>query len=83
MWCVKGSDFQEAKDYTDDSGSCLMIVWAINEDDVICERCKRYVEEHKRIGWYTFIVSLLSQVTVDHSKNSLSCKRYVQLQLFC
>ena len=50
---MKGSDFQEAKDYTDDSGSCLMIVWAINEDDIICERCKRSVEEHKRIGWYT------------------------------
>ena len=24
-----------------------------------------------------------SQVTVDHLKYSLSCKRYVQLQLFC
>ena len=60
MWCVKGSDFQEAKDYKDDSESCLMIVWAINEDDVICERCKRSVEEHKRIGWYTFIVSFIS-----------------------
>ena len=55
MWCVKGSDFQEAKDYTDDSESCLMIVWAINEDDVICERCKRSVEEHNCILLHTMV----------------------------
>ena len=49
MWCVEGSDFQEAKDYTDDFESCLMIVWAIDED-VIGEGYKRPAEEHKRIG---------------------------------
>lgn len=46
---MEGSDFQEAKDYTNDFVSCLMIVWAIDED-VIGERCKRPAEEHKRIG---------------------------------
>ena len=62
---MEGSYFQKAKDCTNDFESCLMIVWAIDVDDVICEGCKRPVEEHKRIGWYTFIVSLLSQLIVD------------------
>ena len=48
-----------------------MIVWAIDVDDVICEGCKGPVEEHKRIGYYAFIVSLLSQVIADHLKYSL------------
>ena len=39
--------FSKAKDCTDDSESCLVIVWAIDVDDVICEECKRPVEEHK------------------------------------
>ena len=30
--------------------SCLVIVWAIDVDDVIFEGCKWPVEEHKRIG---------------------------------
>lgn len=47
---MEGSDFQEAKDYTNDFESCQMIVWTNNEDDVICEGCERPVEEHKRIG---------------------------------
>ena len=46
VWCVEGSYFQKAKDCTDDFESCLVIVWAINVDDVICEECKRPVEEH-------------------------------------
>ena len=48
--------------------SCLVIVWAIDVDYVISEGCKRPVEEHKRIGQRTFIVSLLSQVIVDRLK---------------
>ena len=46
VWCVEGSYFQKAKDCTDDFESCLVFVWAINVDDVICEECKRPVEEH-------------------------------------
>ena len=49
---------------------CFMIVWAIDVD-VIWEGCKRPVEEHKRIGLCTFIVSLRSQVIVDHLKEYL------------
>ena len=30
--------------------SCLVIVWAIDVDDIIFEGCKWPVEEHKRIG---------------------------------
>ena len=30
--------------------SCLVIVWAIDVDDVIFEGCQWPVEEHKRIG---------------------------------
>ena len=46
VWCVEGSYFQKAKDCTDNLESCLVIVWAIDVDDVICEGCKRPVEEH-------------------------------------
>ena len=35
------SYFQKAKDCTNDFESCLVIVWAIDVDDVICEGCKR------------------------------------------
>ena len=58
-----------------------MIVWAIDVDD-ICEGYNRPVEEHKRIGQYTFIVLLLSQVIVDHLKYSLSCERFSEFQLY-
>ena len=47
---MEGSYFQKAKDCTNDFESCLVIVRAIDVDDVICEGCKRSVEEHKRIG---------------------------------
>ena len=53
-----------------------MIVWVIAIYDVICEGRKGPVEEHKRIGLYTLIVSLLSQVMVDRLKYSLSCRRF-------
>ena len=66
-----------------DFKSCLLIVWAIDVDDVISEGCKRPVEEHKRIGQRTFIVSLLSQVIVDRLKYSLSSDRFLELQLYC
>ena len=46
VWCVEGSYFQKAKDCTDNFESCLVIVWAIDVDDVIFEGCKRPVEEH-------------------------------------
>ena len=46
---MEGSYFQKAKDCSNDFESCLMIIWAIDVD-VICEGCKRPVEEHKRIG---------------------------------
>ena len=42
-----GSYFQKAKDCTNDFDSCLVIVWAIDVDDVMmCAGCKRLVEEH-------------------------------------
>ena len=47
---LKGSYFQKAKDCTNNLESCLVIVWAINVNDVICEGCKRPVEEIERIG---------------------------------
>ena len=59
-----------------DFKSCLVIVWAIDVDDVISEGCKRPVEEHKRIEQRTFIVSLLPQVIVDRLKYSLSSDRF-------
>ena len=45
---MEGSHFQKAKYCTNGFESCLGIVWAIVVD-VICEGCKRPVEEHKRI----------------------------------
>ena len=73
--------FQKAKDCTNNfESSCDY--WAIDVDDVICRGYKRPVEEHKRIGWYTFIASLPSQVIVDHLKYSLSCVRLLELQLY-
>ena len=65
------------------TGMSFGFFWAINVDDVIYEGCKWPVEEHKRIGCYTFIVSLLSQPIVDHFKYSLSCGRFLELQLYC
>ena len=53
-----------------------MIVWVIAIYDVICEGRKGPVEEHKRIGLYTLIVPLLSQVMVDRLKYSLSCRLF-------
>ena len=46
VWCVEGSYFQNAEDCTNDFESCLVIIWAIDVDDVICEGRKRPVEEH-------------------------------------
>ena len=63
--------------------SCFMIVLAIDVDYFICKGCKRPVEEHKCIESHTFIMSLLSPVTVDHLKYSLNCERFVELQLYC
>ena len=76
VWCVEGSYFQKAKDCTNGLESCLVIVWVIAIYDVICEGRKGPVEEHKWIGLYTLIVSLLSQVMVDRLKYSLSCRRF-------
>ena len=59
-------------------GLCVIFVWAI-DIDVICERCKRPAEEHRRIAQYTSIVSLFSQAMVDHLKYSLSCERFFKL----
>ena len=44
MWCVEGR--KKAKDRTKDFESCLVIVWAIDVNDVIYEGYKRPVEEH-------------------------------------
>ena len=38
------------KGCTNDFKSCLVIVWAFDVDDIICEGCKRPVEERKQIG---------------------------------
>ena len=60
--------FKKAKDCTNEFESYLVIVWAIDVDDAICEGCKRPVEEHLLLGWYTLIVPSSSQVIVDHLK---------------
>ena len=67
MWRVEGSDFLKTKDYTIDFESCAMIFGAIDVD-VICEGCKRPVEEHSRKSPNVFNSILLSQVIVDHLK---------------
>ena len=43
--CAEGSYFQKAKNCTNDFESRLVIVWAIDVDDVICEGCKRNTNE--------------------------------------
>ena len=49
--CVAcGRKLFSKKDGTNDLESCLMIAWAIDVDNVFCERWKRPFEEHKRIG---------------------------------
>ena len=48
MWCVEGSYAQKEKGRTKDFESCLVIVWAIDVNDVIYEGYKRSVEEHCR-----------------------------------
>ena len=75
--------FKKQKIIQTTSESCFMIVLAIDVDYFICKGCKRPVEEHKCIESHTFIMSLLSPVTVDHLKYSLNCERFVELQLYC
>ena len=75
--------FNKQKIIQTTSESCFMIVLAIDVDYFICKGCKRPVEEHKCIESHTFIMSLLSPVTVDHLKYSLNCERFVELQLYC
>ena len=48
MWCVEGSYAQKEKGRTKDFESCLVIVWAIDVNEVIYEGYKRSVEEHCR-----------------------------------
>ena len=43
---MEGSYFQKRKDCTNDFESFLVIFWAIDEDDVIFEECRRPFEEH-------------------------------------
>ena len=83
MLCVEGSYFQNANDCTNDFESCLVIVWAIDVDDFTFEGRKWPVEEHKRIEYYTFMVSLLSQVIGDHLKYSPSCECFLEFELYC
>ena len=75
--------FKKQKIIQTTSESCFMIVLAIDVDYFICKGCKRPVEEHKCNESHTFIMSLLSPVTVDHLKYSLNCERFVELQLYC
>ena len=49
-YVVCGKSYFEQKDFTNDFEFFLVIVWAMDVDDVICEGCKRPIEEHKRIG---------------------------------
>ena len=44
------SPFQKAKAYTDDLESCFGIRTVIDDDKVICEGCRRAVQEHRRTG---------------------------------
>ena len=42
--------FQKVKAYTNDFESCFKIVKAIDENEDICEGCRRAVKEHRRTG---------------------------------
>lgn len=44
------SPFQRAKAYTNDFESCFGIRTVIDDDKLICEGCRRAVQEHKRTG---------------------------------
>ena len=44
-YVVCGKSYFEQKDFTNDFEFFLVIVWAIDVDDVICEGCKRNTNE--------------------------------------
>ena len=55
MWCVEGR--KKAKDRTKDFESCLVIVWAIDVNDVIYEGYKRPVPRSTALVILTEIYS--------------------------
>ena len=54
------SPFQKAKAYTDDFDSCFGIRTAIDDDKLICEGCRRALQEHRRTGKSFHHVSAVS-----------------------
>ena len=54
------NNFQKVKAYINDFESCFKMVKAIDEDEVICEGCRRAVEEHRRTGKSFHHVSAIS-----------------------
>ena len=54
------SKFEKVKAYTNDFESCFKIVKAIDENEDICEGCRRAVEEHRRTGESFYHVSVIS-----------------------
>ena len=54
------SEFQKVKAYKNDFESCFRIVKAIDENEDICEGCRRAVEQHRRTGKSFHHVSVIS-----------------------
>ena len=71
--------FQKVKTYTNDFESCFKIVKAIDEEEVICEGCRRAIEEHRRTGKSFHHVSAISSYYLTFEA-SLSCKRFKLFQ---
>ena len=61
--CKKKSQlrpFQKAKAYLDDLESCFGIPTAIDDKHIICEACRRALQEHRRTGESFHHVSAVS-----------------------
>ena len=54
------SPFQKTKAYTNDFESCFGIRIAIDDNKLICEGCRRAVQEHRRTGKSFHHVSAVS-----------------------
>ena len=75
--------FQKAKSYKKEFKCCFGIVGrAIDTEDVICEGCRRAVEEHRRTGNSFFSMLVLSHVITEHLKYPLTQKLKFNLSFF-
>ena len=76
--------FSKAKDCTNNLKSCLVIVWAFWMQMLVVKDARGLSKNTNKLDqWYTLIMSLLSQVIIDHLKYSLSCEHFLELQLCC